>query len=84
MTARTDVAEIECAECDQLAGEPGFCFWPKCDCEKVLEHARMVERVADALMQAGVDPDKQDPYRLARAAIAEVLKWQSPPEPPTR
>jgi hypothetical protein len=29
----------------------------------------MNERVADALMNAGIDPDKQDPYRLARAAI---------------
>ncbi|HEX7741395.1 MAG TPA: hypothetical protein VF442_02985 [Sphingobium sp.] len=48
MTSRSDVAEIERAiraECDELAGEAGFCFWPKCDCEKVPE--RVCERAQE-------------------------------------
>ena len=29
------------AECDQLAGEPGFCFFPRCDCQKVPVRVRV-------------------------------------------
>lgn len=32
------------AECDALAGQPGWCLWPKCDCEKLPDEVKRRRR----------------------------------------
>lgn len=32
------------AECDALAGEVGFCFYPMCDCEKLPDEVKRRRR----------------------------------------